>query len=65
MTQPFSNPIYKARIQNFLKDREERIKKKKKKEKEEQLEKLRIQKQKESNEEKSGYNKFYKDIYFQ
>ncbi len=54
MTQPFSNPIYKARIQNFLKDREERIKKKKKKEKEEHLEKLRIQKQKESNDDKSG-----------
>ena len=33
MAQPFSNPIYKARIQSFLKEREERIKKKKKKKK--------------------------------
>ena len=31
MAQPFSNPIYKARIQSFLKEREERIKKKKRK----------------------------------
>ena len=35
MAQPFSNPIYKARIQAFLKDREERIKKKRQKEAEE------------------------------
>ena len=53
MAQPFSNPIYKARIHSFLKDREERIKKKKEKEKEEQLEKLKIQKEKEDNGEVS------------
>ena len=35
MAQPFSNPLYKARIKNFLKDRDERIKKKKEKAKEE------------------------------
>ena len=29
MAQPFSNPIYKAKINTFLKDRDERIKKKK------------------------------------
>lgn len=47
MAQPFSNPIYKARIQSFLKDREERIKKKKEKqfrEQKEKLEKERIEK---------------------
>ena len=31
MAQPFSNPIYKAKINTFLKDRDERIKKKKRK----------------------------------
>ena len=37
MSQPFSNPIYKARIQAFLKEREERIKLKRQKEEEEKL----------------------------
>jgi len=39
MNQPFSNPIYKARIQAFLKDREERIKLKRKKQEEERIKK--------------------------
>ena len=29
MAQPFSNPIYKARIKSFLKDRELKIKRRK------------------------------------
>jgi ankyrin repeat protein len=61
MTQPFSNPIYKARIKNFLKDREERIKKKREKEffeRKEKLEKERLQKLlKEEEEKKDKKNK--------
>ena len=47
MTQPFSNPIYKARVKKFLKDREERIKKKREQEffeRKKNLEKERLQK---------------------
>ena len=47
MAQPFSNPIYKARIQSFLKNREERIKKKKEKQFQEQKEKLEKERMKE------------------
>ena len=46
MSQPFSNPIYKARIQAFLKEREERIKLKRKKQEEERIKK---EKEKEQN----------------
>lgn len=44
MAQPFSNPIYKARINSFLKDRDERIKKKKEKDHEEKTKKENIKK---------------------
>ena len=37
MSLPFSNPIYKAKIQNFLKERDERIKSRKQKEEEAKL----------------------------
>ena len=47
MAQPFSNPIYKARIQSFLKNREERIKKKKEKQFQEQKETLEKERMKE------------------
>ena len=47
MAQPFNNPIYKARIQSFLKNREERIKKKKEKQFQEQKEKLEKERMKE------------------
>ena len=46
MAQPFSNPIYKARIQSFLKEREERIKKKKEKEEIEKFHKFQQDKYK-------------------
>ena len=49
MTQPFSNPIYKARIQSFLKEREERIKKKKEKEEIEKFRKFQQDKEKKDN----------------
>lgn len=39
MAQPFSNPIYKARIHSFLKEREERIKKRNEKIEEEKKDK--------------------------
>ena len=52
MAQPFSNPIYKARIQSFLKDREERIKKKREKELKERFEKHRMEKLLEEEKEK-------------
>ena len=42
MAQPFSNPIYKARILSFLKDRDERIKKRKEKVDKEKIEKENI-----------------------
>ena len=44
MAQPFSNPIYKARINSFLKDRDERIKKKKEIDIEEKTKKENIKK---------------------
>ena len=51
MAQPFSNPIYKARIQSFLKEREERIKKKQEKIEEEKKRKLKEEKKEEIKEE--------------
>jgi hypothetical protein len=51
MNQPFSNPIYKARIQAFLKEREEKIKIKAQKEEEERRKKERKVKEKEEGEE--------------
>ena len=44
MAQPFSNPIYKSRINSFLKDRDERIKKKKEIDIEEKTKKENIKK---------------------
>ena len=44
MAQPFSNPIYKSRINSFLKDRDERIKKKKETDHEEKTKKENIKK---------------------
>ena len=65
MTQPFSNPIYKARVKKFLKDREERIKKKREQEffeRKKNLEKERLQKLlKEEEEEKKEKEKENKE----
>ena len=71
MAQPFSNPIYKARIKEFLKERDEKLQKKKEKEemekkkvefmKDKNLDKKENKEQKEENKEEKGENKEEKD----